>query len=29
MSEKDIKRYARQIVYAIAYIHSQNILHRE
>lgn len=29
MQEEDIRRYGCQIVQAIAYIHSQNILHRD
>lgn len=29
MPEDDIRKYGLQIVEAIAYIHSQNILHRE
>jgi serine/threonine protein kinase len=29
MSEKEIRRYARQVIEAISYIHSKNILHRE
>lgn len=29
MPEKDIKKYGYQIVHAIMYIHTQNILHRE
>ena len=29
MSEKDIRYYVRQVVEALMYIHSKNILHRE
>ncbi len=29
LSEKDIRYYVRQVIEALMYIHSKNILHRE